>query len=101
MELSILKVKLAFLIDSESGLFAVVPLEVSQQGIGTRFPSTLPTFGLLVTSLRPVELSSYSGWWAVFSDHALTLDNYREVCAIYEARAAMRGRPSAARSGGE
>ena len=40
----------------------------------------------------------------VFSDPRYdigTLDNYREVCAIYEARAAMRGRPSAARSGGE
>jgi len=40
---------------------------------------TIPTFGLLVTSLRPTELSSYTGWWAVFSDRTLTLDNYREV----------------------
>lgn len=40
---------------------------------------TIPTFGLFVTSLRPSELSAYSGWWTVFSDHTLTLDNYREV----------------------
>lgn len=40
---------------------------------------TIPTFGLLVTSLRPDALSSYSGWWTVFSDHTLTLDNYRDV----------------------
>ena len=40
---------------------------------------TIPTFGLLVTSLRPTELSSYSGWWAAFADRTLTLDNYREV----------------------
>ncbi|HET7899931.1 MAG TPA: carbohydrate ABC transporter permease [Candidatus Nanopelagicales bacterium] len=40
---------------------------------------TIPTFGLFVTSLRPSDLSAYSGWWTVFSDHTLTLDNYREV----------------------
>lgn len=42
---------------------------------------TIPTFGLFVTSLRPSELSSYSGWWAAFSDRTFTLDNYREVLA--------------------
>jgi alpha-glucoside transport system permease protein len=47
---------------------------------------TIPTFGLFVTSLRPSELSSYSGWWAAFSDRTLTLDNYREV---------LQGGPSA------
>lgn len=40
---------------------------------------TVPTFGLLATSLRPNALSSYSGWWTIFSDHTLTLDNYRDV----------------------
>jgi alpha-glucoside transport system permease protein len=40
---------------------------------------TIPTFGLLATSLRPSDLSAYSGWWTIFSDHTLTLDNYREV----------------------
>jgi alpha-glucoside transport system permease protein len=40
---------------------------------------TLPTFGLFVTSLRPSENAAYSGWWNVFTDHQVTLDNYREV----------------------
>ena len=40
---------------------------------------TLPTFGLFVTSLRPSENAAYSGWWNVFADHQVTLDNYREV----------------------
>ncbi|MGD9955716.1 MAG: carbohydrate ABC transporter permease [Candidatus Nanopelagicales bacterium] len=40
---------------------------------------TIPTFGLFVTSLRPSEKSSYTGWWAVFSDHTVTLDNYVTV----------------------
>ena len=40
---------------------------------------TIPTLGLFVTSLRPSENAAYSGWWAVFSDHQVTLDNYREV----------------------
>ncbi|MER6399543.1 carbohydrate ABC transporter permease [Kitasatospora sp. NPDC001603] len=36
-----------------------------------------PTFGLLVTSLRPKEDSSASGWWTVLNSPArLTLDNY-------------------------
>lgn len=40
---------------------------------------TLPTFGLLVTSLRPSENAAYSGWWNVFTDHQVTPENYREV----------------------
>jgi alpha-glucoside transport system permease protein len=32
-----------------------------------------------VTSLRPSEAAAYSGWWTFFSDHQVTLDNYREV----------------------
>jgi alpha-glucoside transport system permease protein len=39
----------------------------------------LPLVGLFVTSLRPSENAAYTGWWEVFSDHHLTLDNYREV----------------------
>ena len=40
---------------------------------------TIPTVGLLVTSLRPVELTKFSGWWTVLSDHTLTLANYEQV----------------------
>lgn len=40
---------------------------------------TIPTVGLFVTSLRPVELTKFTGWWAVVSDRTLTLSNYEQV----------------------
>ena len=40
---------------------------------------TIPTFGLLVTSLRPRADVSRSGWWTVLTNPTLTLDNYRDV----------------------
>jgi alpha-glucoside transport system permease protein len=40
---------------------------------------TIPTFGLLVTSLRPTEQAEGSGWWTAFTNPAFTLDNYKEV----------------------
>ena len=40
---------------------------------------TIPTFGLLVTSLRTRYDALTSGWWTVFADPHLTLDNYRVV----------------------
>jgi alpha-glucoside transport system permease protein len=40
---------------------------------------TLPTLGLLVTSLRPEIDIRRTGWWTVLSDPTFTLDNYREV----------------------
>jgi alpha-glucoside transport system permease protein len=40
---------------------------------------TLPTFGLLVTSLRPAKDVNNTGWWSVFAHPALTLDNYQTI----------------------
>ena len=40
----------------------------------------VPTFGLLVSSLRPEAENTASGWWTVFSKPAqLTTENYREL----------------------
>jgi len=40
---------------------------------------TMPTFGLMLSSLRPEDQIKTTGWWTFFSDPALTLDNYRQV----------------------
>ena len=40
---------------------------------------TIPTVGLLVTSLRPSEQAQNSGWWTIVTDPAMTLSNYSEV----------------------
>jgi alpha-glucoside transport system permease protein len=40
---------------------------------------TAPTFGLLVTSIRPVKDINGTGWWTFFSHPSFTLDNYREA----------------------
>src|SRR5512139_2518955 len=40
---------------------------------------TIPTFGLLVSSLRPAGRVADSGWWTVFTHPSLTLANYHTV----------------------
>jgi alpha-glucoside transport system permease protein len=40
---------------------------------------TIPTFGLLATSLRPSSDANNTGWWTIFTNPSFTLDNYSEV----------------------
>jgi alpha-glucoside transport system permease protein len=40
---------------------------------------TIPTFGVLISSIRPAAAVARSGWWTWFTDPSVTLDNYREV----------------------
>lgn len=40
---------------------------------------TVPTFGLLITSIRPASEASSSGWWTFFANPTATLSNYSQV----------------------
>ncbi|HEX5331121.1 MAG TPA: carbohydrate ABC transporter permease [Cellulomonas sp.] len=40
---------------------------------------TIPTFGLLLSSIRPEKAIKTTGWWTFFGDPQMTLDNYKTV----------------------
>jgi len=40
---------------------------------------TIPSFGLLISSVRPERAVMTSGWWTFFTNPQITLDNYRAV----------------------
>ena len=40
---------------------------------------TIPTLGLLVTSIRPKDDAQNSGWWTFFTNPTATFSNYSEV----------------------
>jgi alpha-glucoside transport system permease protein len=42
---------------------------------------TIPTFGLFVSSFRPEVQVKTTGWWTIFSDFQVTIDNYVQVLA--------------------
>jgi alpha-glucoside transport system permease protein len=42
---------------------------------------TIPTFGLFITSLRPQEEITRTGWWEVFAKWDFTIENYQTVLA--------------------
>jgi alpha-glucoside transport system permease protein len=40
---------------------------------------TIPTLGLLITSIRPSSAANSTGWWTAFTNPSFTLENYGEV----------------------
>jgi alpha-glucoside transport system permease protein len=52
---------------------------------------TVPTFGLVVTSLRKKEDISSSGWWSAFTNPHFTLDNFRAVLSTGSGEVGTQG----------
>jgi alpha-glucoside transport system permease protein len=58
------------------GALSVIPTGVLWLLVGLW---TLPSIGLLVSSFRAEQAVKTTGWWTVFTDPSLSLDNYRAV----------------------
>ncbi len=62
-------------------LMARAPVHIAVISISVLW--TLPTFGLLISSFRPAEALTSSGWWRVFANPLeftqFTLSNYQDV----------------------
>jgi alpha-glucoside transport system permease protein len=52
---------------------------------------TIPTFGLVVTSLRKKEDISSTGWWSAFTNPHFTFDNFRAVLSTGSGEVGTQG----------
>ncbi|MEO6199712.1 MAG: carbohydrate ABC transporter permease [Cryobacterium sp.] len=52
---------------------------------------TIPTFGLFVSSFRPAREVRTTGWWSIFANPGLTLENYREALAAGNSQLDLAG----------
>ena len=52
---------------------------------------TVPTLGLFVSSFRPAQEVRTTGWWTIFSNWGLTLDNYSEALAAGNSQLNLAG----------
>jgi len=52
---------------------------------------TIPTFGLLVSSIRTPDEIRSTGWWMIFVNPSFTLENYADVLTVSGASSANLG----------